>query len=223
MDKRVERVKAPPPDDLEGWRRAISHGLSTFRIETVVAALQTLNSTGDRSVVNALAIHISDEMTRFLRGFIGSNHPNQGRDIIQRVHEKMIAELFEPDSADGGGLRTAFKKRLQFRATDAIQKQKQTLERYPSLDDPAQLVDIGDHGGASRLLEEHAHITRLLEIIPDQRKRRAFELHMEGCPLSPGKGTTSIAGELGVCAKTAGQWVYEVVALLKTKIGENHD
>jgi hypothetical protein len=46
---------------------------------------------------------------------------------------------------------------------------------------------------------------------------------MDGCPLAPGIGTTSIAEELGISAKTAGEWIAETKALLKIEIGAAHD
>jgi hypothetical protein len=42
-------------------------------------------------------------------------------------------------------------------------------------------------------------------------------------PLAPGIGTTSIAEQLGISAKTAGEWIAETKALLKIEIGAAHD
>lgn len=220
----MDEDEPPPPDDLEGWRTAIGGGrLETFRIEDVVAVAQSLGATSDRRVLNALMARISDEMLRCLRRFVGRNHRNEGIDIIEDVHAKMIEAVLKPNSADGKGLRTAFYKRLQFRATDALQDEMKALGRYSSSDNSAAAVPEDDGGAASRDMQQHAEISRLLDVIPDPRKRRAFELHMEGCPLAPGKATISIAGELGVSAKTAGEWIDEVIALLKSKIGDKHD
>jgi DNA-directed RNA polymerase specialized sigma24 family protein len=216
--------EAPPPNDLEGWRAAIAgDDLARYRIEHVVEAAQTLGVGLDRQVIDALMGHVSDEMLRWLRRFIGRNHRNEGIDIIEGVHGKMIEAVLRPKSADGVGLRTTFYKRLQFRATDALQDEMLARGRYSSSDDPAGAVSEDDEGLAALVMQEEADVSRLLECIPDPRKRRAFELHMEGCPLSPGKAKVSIAGELGVSVKTAGDWIDEVIALLKEKIGDSHD
>jgi hypothetical protein len=71
--------------------------------------------------------------------------------------------------------------------------------------------------------EQAAGVQQLLNRIPDPRKREAFRLHMDGCPLGPSIGTTSIAEQLGISAKTAGDWIAETKALLKIEIGAAHD
>jgi hypothetical protein len=216
--------EAPPPDDIEAWRQAAATGaLGRYLIERVVEATQTLAVGADRQIITALMAHISDEMLRWLRGFVGRNRRNRGVDIVENVHSKMIEAVLRPKSADGIGLRTAFYKRLQFRATDAIQDEMLADGRYQSSDDAAVKVPETDAGAAADVIEQQTDVSRLLECITDLRKRRAFELHMEGCPLSPGKASISIAGELGVSAKTAGEWIDEVIALLKEKIGDRHD
>lgn len=226
MQKRKieEQEVAPPPDDLNGWRHAVdSDRLSRLRIECVVEAVQSLKDTSDRRVINALMTHISDVMVYWLRRFVGKNHRNEGVDVIESVQGKMIEAVLQPTSPDGIGLRTTFYKRLQFRATDALQDELLAAGRFPSFDDPSSAVSGEDGGVTSQFMQQNADISRLLDCITDPRKRRAFCLHMEGCPLAPGKATVSIAGELGVSAKTAGEWIDEVVALLKAKIGDRND
>jgi hypothetical protein len=94
--------EAPPPNDLEGWRAAIASGdLARYRIERIVEAAQTLGVRSDRQVIDAIMGHVSDEMLRWLRGFIGRNHRNEGIDIIiEGVHGKMIEAVLRPKSAD---------------------------------------------------------------------------------------------------------------------------
>jgi hypothetical protein len=113
----------PPPEstDLDGWRQAITDGrLSTFRLEALVAALQDLGSTTDPKVRNALAKHLSDATMKMLRKRVGLNHPNEGKDIIYRVHSDIFVSLLKPNSADGKALREAFEPRVMFRVKDAI-------------------------------------------------------------------------------------------------------
>ena len=225
MHKRIRNTEeAPPPGDLAGWQGAVAQDrLGQYRIEHIVGAAQTLGVSSDRRVIDALMAHISDEMLRWLRRFIGRNHRNQGVDLIEDVHGEMIEAVLRPNTSDGVGLRTAFYKRLQFRATDALQDEMEALGRHEFSDDPNVTVPDDDGGMAALVQQQNAEIAQLLECIPDPRKRRAFLLHMERCPLAPGKARVSIAGELGVSAKTAGEWIDEVIALLKSKIGERHD
>lgn len=116
------RSEAPPDStDLEGWRGAINAGLlSKFRMEAIVAALQDLGPLADQSVRNPLARHLSDFIMKKLRSLVGFNHPNQGKDIIYRVHGEIFEALLTPESKDGKALREAFVPRLTFRIKDAI-------------------------------------------------------------------------------------------------------
>jgi hypothetical protein len=124
--KRNEEEVPPDSTDYAGWRQAIEDGrFRQFPMEAVVAAFQDLRPNYDNSVRNALAKHISDVIYRLLRRNVGFNHPNQGRDIIDRVHYQMFEALGTPNSADGKGLRTAFASRLHFRLKDAIAKEAQ--------------------------------------------------------------------------------------------------
>jgi hypothetical protein len=83
--------EAPPPDDLKGWRAAIARDdLARYPIERIVEAAQTQGVASDRQVINALMARVSDEMLRCLRAFVGHNHRNEGIDIIEGVHGKMI-------------------------------------------------------------------------------------------------------------------------------------
>jgi hypothetical protein len=122
MKKQLEENPPPNPADLEGWRKAIaSNQLASFRLEAIVAALQDL---ADSPVRDALAKHLSGSTIKMLRRYIGTNHPNQGEDIILRVHGDIFEAVLEKDSADGKGLREAFGPRVQFRAKDAIATEK---------------------------------------------------------------------------------------------------
>lgn len=114
---------APPPGstDVEGWRRAISAGrLRTFRLESLVAVFQDLDPTTDKEVRHAITKHLSDAVIGLLRKAVGPNHPNNGEDIIYRVHSDVFESLLKPASADGKALRVAFAARVNFRVKDAI-------------------------------------------------------------------------------------------------------
>ena len=61
--------------------------------------------------------------------------------------------------------------------------------------------------------EQRLHVKLLLDRIGDERKRKAFELHMEGIPYGGEKGHT-IAGVLRISRDTARDWVEDVRAQL---------
>src|SRR5262245_39339011 len=113
----------PPPDstDLEGWRRAVREGHHTgYRLEVIVAAIQDLGPCTDKAVLNPLAKHLSDALLHILRKYVSINHPNRGRDIIEKTHGQIIEAMLQPSSADGKGLRVAFFPRVKFRVKDAL-------------------------------------------------------------------------------------------------------
>lgn len=113
----------PPPSssDLEAWREAVSKDrLRAYKVEVLVAALQDLGPNADERVREALASRISKASLGMLRNRVGVNHSNRGWDIIERVHADILAALFDPASADGRALRTAFSARVSFRIKDAI-------------------------------------------------------------------------------------------------------
>ncbi len=62
-------------------------------------------------------------------------------------------------------------------------------------------------------------VDQILSRVTDERKRLAFRLYLDDYPLES-KRSTSIAAVLGVSARTAGQWIEEVRALLRTTVGE---
>lgn len=111
----------PSSTDLEYWRKAIKENrLRDYKLEVLVATLQDLGPEADRRVREPLAFRISDALMKMLRNRVGFNHPNDGRDIIDRVHADLLTALFDPTSADGKALRTAFSARVSFRIKDGI-------------------------------------------------------------------------------------------------------
>ena len=115
MDSPTDEEPLPGPTDLEGWRRAAASGrFRAFRSEDIVAAIQDLGPNIQKAVLNPLVLHVSDTIVRILRHKIGRNYRNQGEDIITRAHGQLVVALFEPQSADGKGLRVAFVPRVQF-------------------------------------------------------------------------------------------------------------
>jgi RNA polymerase sigma factor (sigma-70 family) len=116
----------PPPDstDVGGWRRAIADGrFRRFPLEAIAAAIQDLRPNCDGGLINQLAKHLSDSVCRIVRRYVGRNHPNEGKDIIDRVQEQFWESLLQPQSADGKAFRKALVSRLMFRLKDAIAKE----------------------------------------------------------------------------------------------------
>lgn len=114
----------PKSTDLSGWRQVVADGrFRQFPMESIVAAIQDLGPNTDKTVRNALARRFSDEVYSRLRNNVGRNHPNAGRDIIDRAHFQLSQALARPKSADGNGMREAFGSRVMFRLKDAIAKE----------------------------------------------------------------------------------------------------
>jgi hypothetical protein len=64
--------------------------------------------------------------------------------------------------------------------------------------------------------DEEIDVSRILECVPDERKRLAFRLFMDEVPYkSKRKDVNSIAGALGISEKTAREWIKEVRDTLK--------
>jgi hypothetical protein len=120
MDTPIGEGSQPKSTDLDGWRRAVADGsLKTFKLEAIASAFQDLGKR-DTQLRNVLAKYLSDSILHMLRRRVGFNHPNNGEDIILRVHGDIFAALLRPASADGRNLRQAFGPRVLFRMKDAI-------------------------------------------------------------------------------------------------------
>lgn len=219
----------PSPFDLEGWRSAAAGDrLRLLRPEDIVAAIQHIGPNGDQRVLADLITYVSGELLRIIKRLVGKNQRNEGEDIIWRAHHQLIVAVLKPDSKDGQALCKTFRTCVEFRVADAIRaERKYALRNQPYKTKPG----VTDHGEEvietieprDKGSEQVVDVQRLLNRITDPRKREAFRLHMDGCPLGPGIGTTSIAEQLGISAKTAGEWVAEIKAFLKIEIGATHE
>jgi DNA-directed RNA polymerase specialized sigma24 family protein len=230
MKRGAKSPEEPPsPFDLEGWRSvAAGDRLRLLRPEDIVAAIQHIGPNGDQRVLADLITYVSGELLRIIKRLVGKNQRNEGEDIIWRAHHQLIVAVLKPDSKDGQALCKTFRTCVEFRVADAIRaERKYALRNQPYKMQPG----VTDHGeevietieppdaGSEQVVD----VQRLLNRITDPRKREAFRLHMDGCPLGPGIGTTSIAEQLGISAKTAGEWVAEIKAFLKIEIGAAHE
>jgi hypothetical protein len=217
--------KPPSSSDLDAWRRiAADDGLHRLRPEDIVAVIQRIGPKGDQRLLDALMIYISDEMLRLLRRRISTRHRNNGNDVIESAHDKLILAVLNPNSADGKGLREAFKARVNFRADDAIVAELRENKRYIAYETTEEGATVEPPDSAAPdYIEQVAYVEHLLSKIPDPRKCLAFRLHMAGCPITSDKGTESVARTLGVSDKTARAWISEVQALLKKEIGDSND
>ena len=143
MDMQNGEEAPPKSTDLVGWREAIAADrLKVFRLEALAAAFQDLGNR-DTQVQHALAKHLTDAILHMLRKHVGTNHPNEGWDIIHRTHHHIFTALLNPKSADGRGLRVAFGPRVLFRVKDAIaaeQRERRTPDDAP----PKKKLPPGD-------------------------------------------------------------------------------
>lgn len=238
MEKKPLEDDPPPKStDLAGWRQAVEQGtFRRLRLEEIVAAIQDLGLNTENEVLHPLAKHLSECMMGMLRDRVGFHHPDQGWEIIHRVHYRLWESLLHPTSKDGVGLRRAFATRLRFRLNDAIIAEgKARSVSAPSAPDPA----AGGQDGATKVnkaklpgnkilgaekldglaarkeladaaIEEQVEeVEAILLRVSDSQKRLAFRLRMNDTPYK------SIAAALGITAKTAKAWVEEVQGFLK--------
>lgn len=226
MHRATDEDPPPKSTDLEGWRRAVTEGRHTgFRPEDIVAAIQDLGPCADKTVLNALAKHLSDALLPILRARVGLNHPNRGEDIIDRVADQLFEAILQPASADGRALRVAFGPRVAFRIKDALAAQARAARQVLLRDGDTRSESRTGEGGAataermptqcdpSEAASQGMDVETILEQVTDDRKRLAFRLYMDGLPCKS-KKSDSIAKALGISEKTAREWVKEVQELL---------
>jgi hypothetical protein len=140
--------------------------------------------------------------------------------MITRAHAKLVSAMFNPTTADGKGLRVAFRFRVEKRAADAIRAETKIEKR--ELEAETQ-DDAKDEPAAAAIdpwqeINEHMDVERVLALVTDDQKRLAFRLYMEDVAMEAKKG--SIVKALGVSRKTAEKWIEEVRALLAATLGE---
>ncbi len=219
--EKATKTEHRTPPDAEGWRKAAERkDLDKYFIQDVVRAARECNETGDRKTLVVLMGHISDQILNVLRGFVGTNHHNDGKDIIHDVHSHLIHAVLIPESKDGQALCKAFVPRIRFRALDAIKKDKKKRTRYPSYDDVPEDRSTKKSHTPFDDVDESMQVEQILSTIPDARKRLAFRLFIDGCPI---EGEDSISKAVNKSPRTVGTWIKEIKALLGAKIGENHD
>lgn len=119
--KKESGESPPASSDLEGWRRAVAQGqLGKFRPEALLCAVQDLGPNVDPAVLNPIAGRLSAIIMHMARRHVGTNKPNKGEDIIQRVHGGIWASLLDPQSEDGQTMRDGLGGIVKFRCLDAV-------------------------------------------------------------------------------------------------------
>ncbi|MGD9786046.1 MAG: hypothetical protein AB7E80_15670 [Hyphomicrobiaceae bacterium] len=214
---------APPPDDLKGWSDVIaaSGQLERLNREDVIRAVRHRAVQADKRVFSTLMAFLNRIFLKDVGSRVNSGWQNSGKEITERVHHHLITAVLDPNSADGKQMETRYWSVVKTRTIDAVREERKKLATTPdsiSIDDAEGAIAATD---ATELAELRADLERILRLVPDERKRLAVRLHLQGVPLKPGKGTTSISGVLGVSDKTAGQWVAEMLVFIKLKVGES--
>jgi hypothetical protein len=117
-----ESEESPPASsDLEGWRRAVARGqLGKFRPEALLCAVQDLGPDADPTVLNPIVRRLSAIIMNMARKHVGTNKPNNGLDIIDRVHTGIWSSLLDPKSEDGRTMQDGLGGIVKFRCLDAI-------------------------------------------------------------------------------------------------------
>jgi hypothetical protein len=227
MEIKTKRVEKPPSNlDVQDWADLVnSDCLNDVRPEDIVAAIQDIGLDGDQGIRSALTGHISEAILKVMNGKVRKTYKDQGMEIIWRTHHQLIIALLTKDSADGMALRETFRVRVELRLKDSIRNEIKYHSRFRPL---AMQIDEDSDSAESEMdppndnpvnyAEQTAHVESVLNKISDPRKRNAFRLYMEQVPISPGKGTTSIAHELSISAKTAGEWIKEIQVLLAAQV-----
>lgn len=215
--------------DVEWWRRAIAQegNLRRLRPEDIVRAAQDPRIKTERRIYNALMQYLSELITRKVRSGVNRSWKNGGQDIVDNVHDKLIEAILRPGSADGTELGRRFWPVLKTRTIDQIRVAEKERDRFTFHEDeiaerPEHLADLG-HTGVEEKIDRERLLERALVCVPDHRKRLAYRLHLQGVPRKTTKGTTSISEVVGVSSKTAGEWIDEVDAIVREKIGEKND
>lgn len=85
-----------------------------------------------------------------------------------------------------------------------------------AVDDSIAAPDLSSY---SPEYDEHLYVEAVLRQIPDERKRLAFRLYMDGVPRHSIK-RDSIASALDVSAKTVGTWIRETKRDIRDILGE---
>lgn len=213
-------ANSPWPDaaDAAGWTAAALGGdLAGCPPGRLVGALRAHFRDGDRRLVHVLATQVSRVVMRRLRKLIGVGHANRGEDIVVEAHGRIMASVFDPDSADGAEMVDHFWARVRNRGVDVAREEGRRARRHISLakdDDGEVVLPRGRRmdGGAGSIDASH-----LLSRIADPKKRLAFRLAMEGMRVR--QGDPCVATVLGCNPKTAARWVVQARETLAAEMG----
>lgn len=165
------------------------------------------------SLRRLLALHVSKLIMQILRKKVNRRHANQGLDIIDTAHAKLVAAIFDPESKDGVALEENFEARVYFRCLDVIRKERKYRDDLPLLAEDGGDFEIpaGDSGHCNGIgAIETAH---MMAAISDVRKRLAFRLHMEDQ-----HSVEDIAAVVRIDPTTLRKWIKEVQTFLKDKL-----
>lgn len=213
----------PLPVDHRTWQRIVEQAqLARFPEGVVVGAIRAnyRRTDIDQGFVREMIVFISDRMLAIIRNEISAKtFPDEGRDIVEGVHDAMLKALLSPTAADGEGLRKWFKSTLRNRAIDHVRKALKKMHLMLDLvDDPGGMADPRTENFSEA--EQEADVQRILDRLRGKGVRDAFELHMQGYPCSSIKGE-SISSILGIDPGTASKRVAVAQQQLEKMMGKS--
>ena len=184
----------PLPADHHTWRRIVEQGQQARFPEGVIVGAIRANHRRkgvDQAFVHEMIVFISDRMLAILRKEISSKtFPDQGRAVVEAVHDAMLKALLSPTAADGEGLRKWFKSTLRNRAIDHVRTALKAMNRMPDMiDDPGGMVDPRTENFSHA--EQEVYVQRILNSVRGKGVREAFELHMRGYPAAASRASRS--------------------------------
>lgn len=186
--------------------------------EVIFNACLTLSVKEDSKRLGEMLSELSRRASRYLRGRLNRNLPNEGQDVLKATVDLMLDAAMGLRPADAEGFGSAFHVCLSRRLTDEIRRARVRGWREPEHErneegEEAPMPDL------SQATPEQALAIKTLLADAPPNKRRALALVRCGYPVSstdPAKRT--VCSELKVSARTAEAWVREMKALVRERM-----
>jgi len=148
-----------------------------------------------------------------------------GPRVLFRMKDAIAAELRERRIPDEAQPKSKSKTKQVKGSEEAKEIEAEIIDLAAAAEKPEPMENEAaspqKHPGSElfdgvRDADEQIDVNRIVECVPDYRKRLAFHLFMNDVSYkSKRKDVTSIAGALGISEKTAREWIKEVRGLLE--------